>query len=424
MAADLLNAIHVRNARPGYDPTEKDPAKQPRPDQTFKMRDGKGLFLEVRPSGKKVWRYRYRLAGVEQTYTIGEAGEGADQISLTAAREARSEARKLVKMGKHPKAERDEAKALTIRHGMNLFGAIAEEWYQENKPHWSEKYAAQVRAGLDNDILPGPKGLRDKPIRSVTSSDALAIVKGRKDAPAWAQLMHLWVGSIFRYAIAHQLADTDPTYAIRGAIRRPAVKHHKPLPLKEIPAFLAKLDDYGGNRQTVLFMRLLLLTFVRPGELRAAEWSEIDATDNLLRIPANRMKMRRPHLVPLSTQALAVLAELRTITGGQKYLFPNFRKGGTFMDQATPTRVLKSIGYQGTLTAHGFRATASTALNERGEDAELVELQLAHAPADKIRAVYNHAKRLPERAGLMQRWADMIDAAGAPNVVPIKTAAA
>lgn len=412
-----LDTLKIRHAKPLEAP--------------YKLRDGKGLYIEIRPTGKKLWRYRFRVPGdpKEKMFTIGEYGDRADQVNIAAAREARDEARKLIKRGINPTEHRRDSVTATVEEAKNTFRAVALEWVEDNKPDWSPYYLSQIERGLRDDIYPA---IGDKPIRAVTSADLLAIVKAasKRGAPTVALNLRQWLSAVFRYAVAHQRADIDPSYAIRKAVKRGKVKHHSPLALKEIPALLDALGTYGGQPQTIIAMRLLMLTFVRPGELRAAKWTEFDLEGALWTVPPERMKMAETHLVPLSGQAVALLRELHKITGKSERLFPNNRSPNACMTATTLNRALENMGYGGRFSSHGFRATFSTWANEVGHRSDLIERQLSHGERNKSRASYNSAKYLPERTAMMQQWATMIDAeviaakdAGA-KVIPLKASKA
>lgn len=404
MPANRLSALKVRQLQPE--------------DRPYKKPDGKGLWLEVRPSGLKVWRYRYKIDGAEGMFTIGEYGDKADQFTLEAAREARDEARKLVKQGIHPKAQRTAIKVATIAENKNTFKAVALEWLEDNKPHWKERYYGQVERGVTKVVLPL---IGDRPIRSITSLDVLEVIKSKKQMPQAALLLQKWIGAVFRYAIAHQRADTDPTYAVRGSVKTKATKHHAPLALVDVPAFLTALRQTTGQRANLIAVELLLLTFVRPGEMAGAKWSEFDLDGGMWKIPAERMKMAEVHYVPLAPQAVALLRELHSLTGAGVYLFPNAQYPGKPVNVSTFGRVIERIGYGGKLSPHGFRATASTALNEMGFRADVIERQLAHAERNKSRASYNQAMYLEERKQMMRQWADVVGSDGA-KVIPLRAA--
>ena len=237
-----------------------------------------------------------------------------------------------------------------------------------------------------------------------------------------ALMLRQWCSAIFRYAAATLRSDTDPAAALKGALHVPKTDSHQPLAQAEIPRFLKRLAAYGGHRTTVIAVHLLLLTFVRTIELRGGEWVEIDLDGGLWRIPKERMKMDEDHIVPLSRQAAALFAELKTLTGGQKWLFPNNHRPKTYIGVTTINRVLQRIGYAGEFSAHGFRATASTILNEMAFRPDVIERQLAHRERDKTRAAYNSAQYLEERRQMMQHWADFLDSLAADKVVPIKAA--
>ncbi|GAO22573.1 integrase family protein [Alicycliphilus sp. B1] len=264
---------------------------------------------------------------------------------------------------------------------------------------------------LKADVLPHIGKL---PIRKVTSAHLLEIIRRIEDrgAATVALLVRQWSSAIFRYAVATLRADSDPAAALRGAIHRPKVEHRKALSPDQIADFVKALESYGGYRTTVIALHLMLLTFVRTVELRKALWSEFDLDRGKWRIPADRMKMRETHIVPLSRQAVVLLKELKTYSGGRDFLFPNYRRPKDCMTATTLNRALERMGFNGKdsigFSAHGFRATASTILNEKGYRSEVIERQLAHAERDKVRAAYNHAEYLGERTEMMQTWADYI----------------
>ena len=407
-----LTDAKIRNTKPSEKP--------------IKLTDGGGLYLEVRKTGAKLWRYRYRIAGKENVFAIGKhcqapAGEADAEnanrkasggFTLAEARQERDRCRGLVKQGIHPAHNRQAQRVAQFAENTNTFEAVACEWIEKKKPGWSAYYLRQVERFLDADVLPYIGAL---PIRNVTAAHLLEIlqrVEGR-GAETVALLVRQWASAIFRYAVATLRADADPAAALKGAIQRPKVEHRKPLSRNQITDFIKALDAYGGYRTTVIALRLMLLTFVRTVELRAAEWVEFDLDRTEWRIPAERMKMREPHIVPLSRQAVELLQELRTLTGGQRWLFPNYRHPKTCMTATTLNRALERMGFNGKdsigFSAHGFRATASTILNETGYRPDVIERQLAHKERNKVRASYNQAEYLEERRAMMQQWADMVD---------------
>lgn len=376
--------------------------------KSAKMADGGGLYLEVRPTGAKLWRYRYRIAGKENIFAIGEY----PSVSLADARVEHVRARALVAEAVHPSHNRKVERLTNLVANANTFGAVANEWVAKKSANWTAYYQRQVAGVLEADVLPHIGKL---PIRSVTAAHLLEIVRRveKRGATTIALLIRQWSSAIFRYAVATLRADNDPAAALRGAVERSKIVHHRPLSRAQIVHFVDTLDRYGGYRTTVIALRLMLLTFVRTVELRKAHWSEFDLDDAEWRIPAERMKMREPHIVPLSKQAVELLQELRTYTGGRGLLFPNYRRPGECMTATTLNRALERMGFNGKggigFSAHGFRATASTILNEQGYRSDVIERQLAHAERNKVRASYNQAEYLAERQVMMQDWANFID---------------
>jgi integrase len=401
-------------------------------DKPIKLSDSNGLYLEVKPNGSKLWRYRYKIAGKENVFALGEFIDGAKDkasathVSLSDARTKRAAARELVKKGIHPSHDKKLKLSDTVAENENTFKIIAAEWLEETKTKrgWTQYYTKQVENVMNADVLPYVGTL---PIRTITSSHMLSILERieKRGACTVALLARQWSSAVFRHAIGRRKADSDPMAVLQGTIKRPAVKHNKPLEQKEIPAFLKALGVYGGYRTTTIAMELLMFTFVRTAELRAATWDEFDIDNAEWRIPAHRMKMREAHIVPLSVQAVALLNELKCLTGGQKWLFPNYRRPVDCMTATTLNRSIERMGYAGKFSAHGFRSTASTILNELGYRPDVIERQLAHSEKNAVRASYNRAEYLPERRGMMQQWADYLDGlkSGA-KVIPFKSKAA
>ena len=372
-------------------------------DKALKLTDGHGLYLEVKAGGSKLWRYRYKIAGKENLFAIG----AYPAVSLQDARKARDEARELVKLGRHPAHARRDAAAHQVGENANTFRAIADEWIEKKQGGWSPYYLRQVRRGMDADVYPL---IGRRPMRSINAPQMLDLLNRitTRGATAVAINVRQWCSAVFRYAVATLRADHDPVAALRGSIIRPRVENASSMSREDIAALLSHLGDYGGRRTTTLALRFLLYTFVRTVEMRRAEWGEIGTDSALWIIPGPKMKKRRVHIVPLSRQALAVLAELRSITGAGVYLFPNSRRPDDLMSATTINRALEYLGAP--FSGHDFRATAATHLYEMGFPGHLVEMQLAHAETDKTKAAYNHAKYLPERRVMMQTWGDWLDA--------------
>ena len=357
----------------------------------------------MKPNGSKLWRYRYRIEGKENLYALSEY----PTMSLQDARKAREGVRELVKQGIRPSHARRATTAKQIGDNANTFKAVAEEWIERNRANWSPYYLKQIRRGMDQDIFPFIGRL---PLRQVTAKDVLDVLNRAVDRGAETVAINLrqWCSSVFRYGVATLRADFDPVAALKGAIIRPAVENAQPMSRAQLKIFLTKLQDYGGLRTTYLAIRFILYTFVRTVEMRRGVWEEVKIDESLWVIPAGKMKMNRIHMVPLSTQAADVLHELRQITGAGKHLFPNSRRPDDIMSGTTINRAMEYLGIP--FTGHDFRATASTHLHEMGWDSRLVELQLAHAEKNKVKAAYNHAQYLPERREMMQAWADWLDA--------------
>lgn len=377
-------------------------------DKPLKLTDSGGLYLEVRPTGAKLWRLRYRIGGKENVFAIG----GYPEVGLADARSEREKVKPLIRQGIHPSHNRQAARLANSAANANTFEAVTREWIKKKAPSWTPFYLRQVERTMVAEVFPFVGKL---PIRNVSAAHLLEILSRieARGAATVALLVRQWSSAVFRYAVATLRADVDPAAALKGAVHRPKVQHHKPLTREQIVEFSKALEQYGGYRATVIALRLMLLTFVRTVELRKAEWAEFDLDRAEWRIPAERMKMREPHIVPLSRQVVELLRELQTLSGGRRLLFPNLRKPNECMTATTLNRALERMGFNGKdsigFSAHGFRATASTMLNEMGYRADVIERQLAHAERNKVRASYNQAEYLEERRQMMQAWADNVD---------------
>jgi len=385
-----LSDAKVRNAKP-----------RPKP---YKISDGEGLFLFVMPSGSKYWRLKYFFADKEKRLALGVYPD----ISLADARERRGQARKVLAAGNDPGEAKKEAKRLaTVKNG-NVFEVVAREWFEMRKHEWMPSTAATKLSRLERHVFPK---LAQRPISAINAPEVLAMLRviEAKGTLETARRMMQICGQIFMYAIATGRAERNPVPDLRGALKTPVVKHHSYVKTSDLPLFLQNLEAYDGSVQTKLALRFLLLTFVRTTELRAAEWTEIDWDKAEWRIPAERMKMREQHIVPLSRQAVAILRELQMHTGNWQYIFPNQHKPVKFMSENTMLFALYRMGYHSRATGHGFRSTASTILNEHEFRADVIERQLAHSERNAVRAAYNHAQYLPERRKMMQWWADYLD---------------
>lgn len=386
-------------------------------DKVYRLSDGDSLWLEVRPTGVKIWRYRYKIADKENIYTIGEFAvhKGVSHVSLEKARKQRNEARELVRKGIHPTQDRKSRVREQVLENENTFQAIAEEWIARKEKNWTTGTANQIKKVFKGDIYPAFGKL---PIRSVTPQDVLKLIQAvdARGANSFALLIRQWVSAVYRFAISTLRAETDPAGSLQGAIERNKTKHSKALSKDELKRLLDALHSYGGDPATMCGLELIMLTFVRTIELRAARWQEIDFKKAEWRIPADRMKMREVHIVPLSRQALGILKALAVINGHREFLFPNKRDHKRYITATTLNRALERMGFLGEgsigFSAHGFRATASTMLNEAGFRSDVIERQLAHQERNQVRASYNHAQYMDERRIMMQVWADMIDDLG------------
>lgn len=420
-----LTDTRIRNAKPKA--------------RRYRIADAHGLSIEISPRGGgdgpgRHWRYRYRLSGKENLFAggewcaapIGETREAAQErreagrLTLSEARVAREGWRADVKAGQHPRVSR-RAKALTTAASRaQTFDAVAAEYIEKKGGGWSDQNRKRLKRFLERDISPDIGALS---VREIRASHLLPLLRKveERDARTIAILGRGYLSQIFRYAIATAKADLDPAADLKGALESHERHHHQPLAQSDIAPFFKALDANGANAETAIAIRLLAYTFSRTIELRCAPWTEFDLDQAEWRLPAERMKMRRPHVVPLPKQAVALLRSLKKLTGRQRWLFPNTRRPAAFMGATTINRVIERMGYLDRFSAHGFRATASTILHEAGFDTRLIEMQLAHQDKNKSRASYDHSARLAERRKMMQSWADMLDAMMKPktNVVPI-----
>jgi len=385
-----LSDASVRNAKPKT--------------KSYKIADGEGLFLLVMPNGSKYWRLKYFFAGKEKLLALGVYPE----VALADARDRRAQARKVLAAGKDPGQAKKQAKQLETAKTANTFEAVAREWYEQRKHEWSPKTAGMVLDRLERHILPR---LGQQPIAEINAPEVLAVlrvVEGSGALEMTQRVKHI-CGQIFMYAIATGRAERNPVMDLRGALKTPVTKHRAYLRETELPAYLKKLKTYIGTPLTKLALQFLLLTFVRTTELRAAQWNEIHWKKAEWRIPAERMKMREEHIVPLSRQALVLLRGIQEHSGTRPYVFPNEINPSTFMSENTMLYALYRMGYRNRATGHGFRSTASTILNEHEFRPDVIERQLAHSERNSVRAAYNHAQYLPERRKMMQWWADYLD---------------
>ncbi len=376
-------------------------AAKPR-DKAYKLTDGGGLTMLVTATGSKLWRFRYRFRGVENMLSLGAFPE----VGLALARERRDDARKLLAHDVDPSAARAEQKAAQSE----VFEVVAREWL--DKQQLAAVTIAKAKWILGSFVYPG---IGQRPINEVTAAEVLRVLRAI-ESQGFHETAHRArqrISQVLRYATATGRADRDVTHDLRGALTAVPTRHRAAIvDPRKVAELLRAIDGYEGQPAVTYALRLAPLLFVRPGELRAAEWTEFDveAKEPLWRIPAEKMKTGLQHIVPLARQAIALLTALRPLTGYSRYLFPSLRTPDRCLSDAAIGAALRRLGYsKEEASAHGFRTTASTLLNELGHNADVIERQLAHVPSDKVRSAYNRAERLAERRKMMQAWADYLD---------------
>ena len=384
--SEKLSAMQVKQSKPKA--------------ATYRLSDGRGLNLEVRPNGSKYWRLFYRHQKKQKTLALGIY----PVVSLADARLLTLDAKKLIQQNKDPSAHKRQQKLISSEH---TFKSIAELWHKKESGRWSKDHSDRVWRSLKVDAFPH---LGDISIKDIKTPDVLFVIRkieGR-DALDVASRVKQRISAIFRYAIQTSYVELNPVDQLKDVILTRKVQHRKYLPPDELPQFLERLDRYSGYPLTRYALQIIMHTFVRPGELRSAEWKDIDLDKAIWRIPAEKMKMGEEHIVPLSTQAVALLGTVQELSGNYDLVFPgshNFRKP---MSENTLTYAIrKRLGFDA--TAHGFRSTASTILNESGFRVDVIERQLAHGERNKVRAAYNRSQYLKERAEMMQWYSDYLD---------------
>jgi integrase len=368
----------------------------------YKVSDGAGLFLWVTPSGGKIWRWTYRHEGKAKLMTFGKYPD----ISLAQARERHAEARKLLATAIDPMAQR-KAKKTAVENSFQNIAMLWQEHWQHGK---SPRHVDYVKRRMEADILPS---LGARPIEEIGAPELVAMTKAieKRGAHDIAKRALETTGQVFRYAIAHGYAKRNPASEIRPSdiLKSTRKVNYARVDAKELPGLLRSIEVYPGTHVTRLAMKLMTFTFVRTSELIGAKWEEFDIEAGRWNIPAERMKMRTPHIVPLAKQAGETLEILRSLSGESEWLFPGDRNAKKSMSNNTILKALERMGYKGRMTGHGFRGLASTILHEQGYPHEHIELQLAHAPRNAVSAAYNHALYLEPRSRMMQDWADFLE---------------
>jgi len=387
-----LTDAEVRNAKPK--------------DKPYKLADGGGLYLEVLPMGGKSWRLKYRFGGTEKRMVFGLWPE----VPLKRARQLREEARTLVAQGVDPGAKRKQDRAEAVARSEHTFEKVAKDWYDKNKEGWTANTARTNINRLTQDIFPA---LGARPINDITVPELLTVLRRveERGAEETARRLRGLAMAVFSFAIASGIASHNPAAELKGALTKARPQHFASIrDPKGVGALLRDMDDYAGNAVVRAALRMAPYVFVRPGELRWAEWTEFDLFAAEWQIPASRMKMRVKHIVPLAKQVLGILEELRPLTGSGRFLFPSMRANSAPISDMTLLAALRRMGYgKDEMTVHGFRSMASTLLNEQGYNRDWIERQLAHGERDGVRAAYNYAQYLPERRRMMQEWSDYLD---------------
>ena len=390
----------------------------------YKMTDGGGMYLFVHSNGGKYWRMDYRFAGKQKTLALGVYPD----VSLADARARREEARKLLANGTDPGAIKQTQKRQAKVSAANTFEAVAREWIENRSNTWTPAHAALTLKTLEQDAFPA---MGHRPIAEITTPELLAVIRviEKRGALEISNRVCQRCSAVFRFAIAEGRCTSNPATDLRGALKTPTRRHYTTIEKGDFPKLLRDIDSYQGSPLTTAILKLMALTFTRTGELVEAAWDEINLDRAEWIIPAERMKMRRPHLVPLSWQAVEIFKEVAKLTSDRAHVFPNRNDPSKPASKAIILRALGRMGYGNQMTGHGFRSAASTMLNEHkskwGIHRDVIELQLAHVEKNASRAAYNFAEYLDERRVMMQQWADYLDKlkAGA-DVITLRGAAA
>jgi integrase len=370
-------------------------------ERTYKVSDGNGLYLHITPSGGKLWRLKYRFSGKEKSLAIGSY----PTVSLKHARDKTIIAKRQLADGIDPSAAKREQRLRKSK----TFGVTAKEWYETQLDKWTPGHAQTVWRRLELNVLPW---LKDRAIDDISTAEVLEVLRRieNRGAIETAHRVAQICSKVFMFAIASGLLENNPANGVSQALKVSTVKPMAAITEpKEIKALMEAIEAFQGSFIVRQALRTAPLVFVRPGELRHAEWSEIDFEENLWSIPGEKMKMKRPHIVPLSKQAIQILRELEPLTGSGLYVFPSIRTPARPMSENTINVALRRLGYDNTqMTGHGFRTMASTRLHEMGFHTDHIEMQLAHADKNSIRGTYNKALYLEPRKRMMQAWADYL----------------
>ena len=387
------------------DPIVKAAKPQEKP---FTLSDGKGLALHVQPQGSKWWRFRYRFNGKPCLLSLGTYPD----VTLKEARLERDRLKALIKQGINPSVQRQEDKFMAAKSLTNSFESVARDWWDSWQGTKTPAHATRIIRRLESDVFPL---IGNRPLTDITAPLLLMMAKRIESRGALdiARRSLQTCSQIMRYAVAHGIAERNPAADIKAseALKPTKTKNNARIEARELPELMRKINGYQGHPLTRIALQLMAHTFVRTRELIEAQWDEFDLDAKEWRIPAKRMKMRTPHIIPLSSQVLTILQELKAITGSKSpMLFPSQQGRGKGMSNNTMLYALYRMGYKGRMTGHGFRGVASTVLHEMDFNHDHIELQLAHAPRNAVSAAYNHALYLKQRAAMMQHWSDYLDA--------------
>jgi len=392
-----LNAKSVEAAKPKPKTSPKD----------YKIYDEKGLYILVKANGSKYWRFRYRFDSKEKLLAFGVY----PKVSLSVARGMQVKAVELLDADVDPSLDKKQQKDAAKLKKANTFEAVARDWFREEEKGWTANHAVRVLHSLEKEIFPHIGGM---PITKISTPDikrAINLIQ-KRGAFDIAKRSLQRCSSVFSFAIQSGIAETNPARELIGSIKAPRVKHQPSLKREELPECLKRIDGYDGMLQTKIALRLLIHTFVRPGELRKARWDEFDLNSKEWRIPQERMKIKEggDHIVPLTKQSIKLINELEPITGRYELLFPGERKATQPMSENTLLFALYRMGYKGKATPHGFRATASSILNEQNFNSDAIERQLSHIERNKVKGAYNYnAEFMRERKKIMKWWSDYLD---------------
>ena len=375
-------------------------------EKKYKVSDGKNLFLVINTNGSKYWRYKYIFHGKEKLLAIGVY----PNVTLSQARELRNEAKQQLSKGNDPSFIKQTNKINIKLAIQNSFEIIAREWHAKFLSKWKIEHAKTIISRLEKNIFPW---IGNKPISEVKPMELLNLIR-RIESRGARELSHRVLqicGKVFKYAIVTDRSEVDPSATLKGALEPVQRKHHASITNpEEIGKLLIAIDSYKGYFITKCALKLAPMLFVRPGELRKAEWSELNFDKAEWRLPPEKMKMKSLHIVPLATQVISILRELHNFTGKGRYVFPGLNNLNRPMSENTINAALRRLGYlSNEMTGHGFRSMACTILNEQGWNKDAIERQLAHIERNNIRAAYNYAEYLPERKKMMQEWADYLE---------------